>query len=142
MNEALRTLFSDGASRHLLLALNDLDADGRDVSWIWDADFEQVAGHTRSLTVSGRRAEDLALRLKYAGVPRRSPRSQVPNASGAGRDGEQVIEPDLEKAFDLALARTPAGETLYCVLTYTAMLALRRVLTERGHLAPYWQDQT
>jgi lipid II isoglutaminyl synthase (glutamine-hydrolysing) len=132
MNEALRTLFSDGASRHLLLALNDLDADGRDVSWIWDADFEQVAGHARSVTVSGRRAEDLALRLKYAGVSGLSgpPSSEVP-----------VIEPDITKALDLALAALPAGETLYCVLTYTAMLALRRVLTERGHLAPYWQDQ-
>jgi hypothetical protein len=53
-----------------------------------------------------------------------------------------VIEPDLVRALDLALARTPPGETLYCVLTYTAMLALRLVLTERGHLAPYWQDQT
>ena len=142
MNEALRTLFSDGASRHLLLALNDLDADGRDISWIWDADFEQVAGHTRSLTVSGRRAEDLALRLKYAEVPR--PTSHVPRPTSQARTGTEsmVIEPDMEKAFDLALARTPAGETLYCVLTYTAMLALRRVLTERGHLAPYWQDQT
>jgi lipid II isoglutaminyl synthase (glutamine-hydrolysing) len=132
MNEALRTLFSDGASRHLLLALNDLDADGRDVSWIWDADFEQVAGHARSVTVSGRRAEDLALRLKYAGVS---------GLSGPPSSEAPVIEPDLEKALDLALAALPAGETLYCVLTYTAMLALRLVLTERGHLAPYWQDQ-
>jgi UDP-N-acetylmuramyl tripeptide synthase len=150
MNEALRTLFSDGASRHLLLALNDLDADGRDVSWVWDADFEQVAGHARSVTVSGRRAEDLALRLKYAGVG--SPRSEVrglrseagpplsEGRAGSGAD-EMVIEPDLERALDLALAALPSGETLYCVLTYTAMLALRRVLTERGHLAPYWQDQ-
>ena len=108
MNEALRTLFADGATRHLLLALNDLDADGRDVSWIWDADFEQVAGHARSVTVSGRRAEDLALRLKYAEVPRRKSQPR-PRAPGAGRDGEQAIEPDLERALDLALASTPSG---------------------------------
>jgi UDP-N-acetylmuramyl tripeptide synthase len=126
MNEALRTLLgaTEGRPSHLLLALNDLDADGRDVSWIWDADFELLAGRVAALTVSGRRAEDLALRLKYAGVPD-APR----------------IEPDLAAALDAALATLPPGETLYAVLTYTAMLALRRVLTRRGHLRAYWEHE-
>jgi lipid II isoglutaminyl synthase (glutamine-hydrolysing) len=124
MNEALRTVFADAAPKHLLMALNDLDADGTDVSWIWDADFEHVAGHAASLVVSGRRADDLTVRLKYAGA----------------LGGEKPVqEPDLGRAFDLALRLTPDGQTLFCVLTYTAMLDLRRVLTIRGHAQPYWE---
>jgi hypothetical protein len=111
------------------MALNDLDADGRDVSWIWDADVEQVAGGARARHLAGRRADDLAVRLKYAG------------GRGPGSDPPYTIEPDPGRALDLALASVPPGETLYCVLTYTAMLALRQVLVERGHLAPYWQDE-
>ncbi|HEU5316184.1 MAG TPA: MurT ligase domain-containing protein [Chloroflexota bacterium] len=124
MNEALRTLFGDGAPKHVLMALNDLDADGRDVSWIWDADFEHAAGRVVSLVVSGRRAEDLALRLKYAGVV----------------DTPPPHVPDHGRALDAALQNVPSGATLYCVLTYTAMLALRQVLTQRGHTAPYWDE--
>lgn len=67
-NEVLRTLFSSGASRHVLFVLNDNIADGRDVSWIWDIDFEWVVQQTATLVVAGTRALDLALRLKYAGV--------------------------------------------------------------------------
>ncbi len=67
-NEVLRTLFGDDEPRHVLLMLNDNIADGRDVSWIWDVDFERITGHTTTLTVTGTRALDLALRLKYAGV--------------------------------------------------------------------------
>ncbi|MBE3566062.1 MAG: DUF1727 domain-containing protein [Thermogemmatispora sp.] len=67
LNEVLRTLFSEGTPRHMLFVLNDNIADGRDVSWIWDVDFERAQGLTASLTVAGTRAFDLALRLKYAG---------------------------------------------------------------------------
>src|SRR5439155_23602599 len=110
MNEALRTLFQDSEPKHLLMALNDLDADGGDVSGIWDADFEHVAGKATSLVVAGRRAEDLAVRLKYAGALDRS----LPNTPA----GDGTIRPELAAALDTALAQTPAGETLYCVLTY------------------------
>jgi len=125
MNEALRTVFGGGAVRHLLLALNDLDADGLDISWIWDADFEHVAGHARSLVVAGLRADDLALRLKYA---------------GALGDAPLQREPHLGRALDLALREVPPGESLFCVLTYTAMLDLRRVLTSRGYAQAYWDE--
>ena len=67
-NEVLRTLFSGGEKRRVLFMLNDNIADGRDVSWIWDVDFERVAQQTSSLTVTGTRALDLGLRLKYAGI--------------------------------------------------------------------------
>ncbi len=67
-NEVLRTLFSDGIPRHVLFVLNDNIADGRDISWIWDVDFERTTQHLATLTVAGTRAFDLALRLKYAGI--------------------------------------------------------------------------
>jgi lipid II isoglutaminyl synthase (glutamine-hydrolysing) len=67
-NEVLRTLFSDGIRRHVLFVLNDNVADGQDISWIWDVDFERTTHHLATLTVAGTRAFDLALRLKYAGI--------------------------------------------------------------------------
>src|SRR5207247_9829722 len=63
-NEVLRTLTLEGGSIDLWLALNDRIADGRDVSWIWDADFEVLAGRVRHATCAGTRAEEMALRLK------------------------------------------------------------------------------
>ncbi len=68
-NEILRTLFSQSTPRHVLFVLNDNIADGRDISWIWDVDFERALNLTQTLVVSGTRAIDLALRLKYAGFP-------------------------------------------------------------------------
>src|SRR5256714_8958511 len=67
-NEVLRTLFSEGTQRHVFFVLNDNIADGRDISWIWDVDFERAIHLTATLVVAGSRALDLALRLKYAGV--------------------------------------------------------------------------
>src|SRR4029079_8487456 len=82
---------------HLLVAINDKHADGTDVSWLWDADFERLAGQVAGAVVSGTRAADMAVRLKYAGV--------APDTL--------AIEPDLVRALDLALERLPAGATLY-----------------------------
>ena len=100
--------------------LNDRTADGRDVSWVWDADWEIVAPHVRRLTCSGTRAAELALRLKYTGVdPARL----------------EVVE-DLERGLDRALA---AGDgPLYALPTYTALLELKDVLSRRGH-EEYWR---
>ena len=67
-NEVLRTLFSDGIQRHVLFVLNDNIADGQDISWIWDVDFERTTDQLATLTVAGTRAFDLALRLKHAGI--------------------------------------------------------------------------
>ena len=67
-NEVLRTLALEPGRHDVLAALNDNTADGRDVSWIWDVDFEQLAGRIGKVTCSGTRAPELALRLKYAGV--------------------------------------------------------------------------
>jgi len=102
--------------------LNDRTADGQDVSWIWDVDWEPLDSRLSSLTLSGDRAWDLALRFRYGGF-----------------DMDNVtVSPDPTKALDIALAATPAGNTLYALPTYTAMLDLRGVLTQRGHTAAYW----
>jgi UDP-N-acetylmuramyl tripeptide synthase len=97
--------------------LNDNIADGRDVSWVWDADFEVLAPRVRRATCSGTRAAEMALRLKYAGVP-----------------VERIaVEHDLAAGLDRALdgdGSPPAR--LFALPTYTAMLALRDLLVARG----------
>jgi hypothetical protein len=118
------SVLSPQHSLYLLVAINDKFADGTDVSWLWDADFERLAGHVAGAVVSGTRAADMAVRLKYAGV-----------------DPALVIaEPDLGRALDLALERLPAGATLYTLPTYTAMLELRAELVRRGWARPFWED--
>lgn len=120
-NEVLRTLALENAQLDLLAVLNDLTADGRDVSWIWDADFELIAPHVRTLVCAGTRAAELALRMKYAGVP-----------------VERLkLEPALPAALDAALAGS-AGARVFALPTYTALLELRAELTRRGHVSAYW----
>jgi UDP-N-acetylmuramyl tripeptide synthase len=122
-NEVLRTLTLEDGSIDLWLALNDRIADGRDVSWIWDADFEVLDGRVRHATCSGTRAEEMALRLKYAGIDPAS----------------IAIERDLGRSLDTAVADRADATPLYALPTYTALLELRELLAERG-LAPRWSD--
>jgi len=123
-NEVLRTVVAEtAAAAHLVIAINDLTADGRDISWLWDVDFEMLRGHVRHVVVSGLRAEDMALRLKYAGVDQ----SAV------------TVQNDLERALDIAVEMLPAGEQLYTLPTYTALLGLRRVLHRRGYVKGFWE---
>jgi lipid II isoglutaminyl synthase (glutamine-hydrolysing) len=120
-NEVLRTLTLEGGKLDLWMALNDNIADGRDVSWIWDADFEVLAGRVRRVTCSGTRAEEMALRLKYAGI-----------------DAELEVERDLGESLDAAI-RNAANERVYALPTYTALLDLRDLLANRG-LAKRWSE--
>jgi len=122
-NEALRTLEEGGVPSTLVVALNDRIADGRDVSWIWDVDFEPVLERAERVVVSGERAAELALRFVYAGFPRE----------------RLELVPDLEAALDRGLELTPAGGELAVLPTYTAMLELRAVATARGLTRPYWE---
>jgi UDP-N-acetylmuramyl tripeptide synthase len=116
-NEVLRTLTLEDGEHDLLAVLNDNIADGRDVSWIWDADFETLADRLRRVVCSGTRAAEMALRLKYAGVP----------------EDRLVVEPELGVALDRAVAGVPAEPgRLVAIPTYTAMLELRRLLMARG----------
>jgi lipid II isoglutaminyl synthase (glutamine-hydrolysing) len=120
-NEVLRTLTLKDGKLDLWMALNDRIADGRDISWIWDADFEALAGRVRRVTCSGTRAEEMALRLKYAGI-----------------DAELAVDRDLGDSLDAAVANAEA-ERIYALPTYTALLELRDLLAERG-LAKRWSE--
>ena len=119
-NEVVRTLALEPGEHDLLGVLNDRIADGRDVSWVWDADFEVLAPHVRHAVCAGTRAPELALRLKYAGVP----------------EERLTVEPALDRAIDAALG---AGDgRVFAIPTYTAMLELREELVRRGVAASSW----
>ena len=127
-NEVLRTLaLEDDADEtgsegiDLWVALNDRIADGRDVSWIWDADFELLSGRVRRVVCAGTRAPEMALRLKYAGWPL------------------DRIEVSGEIAGSLDEAVAAAPDRLFALPTYTALLELRTLLTDRGLAEEYWQ---
>ena len=124
LNEVIRTLNIQPGRKDVLLALNDNIADGRDVSWIWDVDFDMLRDRLGKVVCSGIRAADMALRVKYAEL------------------GEEslAVEPDLEAALDAALETVVPGGTLYIVPTYTAMLELRRILVKRGLVTPFWEE--
>jgi lipid II isoglutaminyl synthase (glutamine-hydrolysing) len=122
-NEAVRTLVDGGAPRLVVVALNDGIADGRDVSWIWDVDFEPLLPGLETLIASGGRAAELALRFRYGGL-----------------DEHAVeLEPELGEALDRGLELTPDGGELVVLPTYTAMLGLQRLLAARGLAKPYWE---
>jgi UDP-N-acetylmuramyl tripeptide synthase len=122
-NEVLRTLRleSDGGGLDLWIALNDKIADGRDVSWVWDADFELLSDHVRHVVCAGTRAPEMALRLKYAGWP---------------QDRIEVSD-GVEASLDQAVAGAP--ERLFALPTYTALLELRTKLADRGLAGEYWE---
>jgi UDP-N-acetylmuramyl tripeptide synthase len=122
-NEVLRTLLleADEEKLDLWIGLNDRIADGRDVSWIWDADFELLAGLVRRVVCAGTRAPEMALRLKYAGWPERS----------------IEVAPEIEGSLDQALADAP--KRLFALPTYTALLELRKLLAARGLAEEFWR---
>ena len=123
-NEAVRTLEEGGLPPTLVVALNDEIADGRDVSWIWDVDFEPLLAGAQRIVASGDRAAELALRFTYAGFP---------------ADRLEVV-PGLEEALDRGLELVEPGAQLVVLPTYTAMLRLRAVAAGRGLVRPYWED--
>jgi UDP-N-acetylmuramyl tripeptide synthase len=127
LNEVLRTILQSGEGANLLVLLSDNTADGHDVSWIWDADIEMLAGHVRHVVFSGTRAADMALRFKYANVT-------------TGSEGMSAIETSTETALVRSLTDVSEGDVLFVVPTYTAMLDVRSVLTRLGHVKPYWEE--
>jgi UDP-N-acetylmuramyl tripeptide synthase len=121
-NEVVHTLLEANPPTLLLVALNDAIADGKDVSWIWDVDFEPLLAVTGRLIASGDRAAELGVRCVYGGLA----------------ESGLEVEPDLERALDRGLELTPAGGELVVLPTYTAMLELQRIVTDRGLVKPYW----
>lgn len=123
-NQVLRTLSRGERLGTFVILINDLFADGTDISWLWDVDFELLAGRAQLIVCSGTRAEDMALRLKYAMVPLEAIR----------------IEPLPAKALELAVELTPPGDVVYVLPTYTAMLEVREALRRAGHVGGFWED--
>ena len=120
-NEVLRTLTQEGRDLDVFGVLNDRTADGRDVSWVWDADWEVLAPHVRRMTCSGTRAAELALRMKYAGL----------------EPGRLHVVDGLADGLDAALA--DGDGPLFALPTYTALLELRELLARRGQAREYWR---
>ena len=123
-NAAIGARLETGRRPRQLAALNDSDADSRDVSWIWDADFESLAPHVEHAVVTGLRSRDLAVRFKYAGL-----------------DASRIEVVDGWKdALLHAIGGTAPGDEVVVVATYTAMLALRGALADLGHVGRFWED--
>ncbi|HET7419448.1 MAG TPA: MurT ligase domain-containing protein [Candidatus Dormibacteraeota bacterium] len=120
-NETVRTAIELAHGTQFIVGLNDRKADGTDVSWIWDVDFEQLQGRATTVIPAGNRAYDLAVRLKYAGVKAEEPQT------------------DPGEALDALIKSTVEGDTAYLLCTYTAMLDLRAELVRRGWAQPYWE---
>ena len=106
----------------MLIILNDLIADGTDVSWIWDVDFKAFKTRQHPVIVSGLRAYDLALRLKYAGLK--------PNLI--------IIKPSIKKA--LSKLQAQSGSPGYILPTYTSLLQLREILRQKKLIHSTWSD--
>lgn len=126
-NEALRTLLQQPGRKTVVIIINDRTADGRDVSWLWDADLEMLTAAGDDIVrviCAGSRAYDMAVRLKYAGF-------------SAERQSVRVQPLD---AVLHGLSLIQDGAPLYVFPTYTAMLELREQLRRQGWVGRVWDD--
>lgn len=129
-NQVLRTLFGNGASdqssagpRNAMILINDNFADGTDISWLWDVDFEILHDKLDFVVTGGTRAEDMMVRLKYAGI-----------------DSRVLLAKEMEAALRLGLNLTPPKGTLCVLPTYTAMLGVRQTLSNWGFTDKFWEN--
>ena len=123
-NATLREVLQRPGRKHVLAAHSNTAVDGEDFAWLWDVDIEQLVPQLGSLVVSGTRAEEVALRFKYAGA---SPAAM------------QVL-PNRSAALDMALTEAPPGESLYIFAGYTPMRELRGIMQRRGWVPPSWKE--
>jgi len=117
LNQSLRTI-KNMKGKYLLLVLNDRAPDGRDVSWIWDVDFEDYITPDMHVFISGDRCYDMGLRVKY------TQKLRITNY-------ELRINSDVKDAIDNAVTEMPKDETLFILPTYSAMLETRKIITGR-----------
>jgi UDP-N-acetylmuramyl tripeptide synthase len=127
-NEVLRMIFAEEKKKNIMIGINDFFADGRDVSWLWDVDIEIMKNKINHLTVTGSRAEDMALRIKYGEIFPKGEKEKV-----------LIIKP-FKEALEKSLSLLPKGEMLYVLPTYTAMLQIRKILSEGGHVERFWEE--
>jgi UDP-N-acetylmuramyl tripeptide synthase len=121
-NTTLRALATEEEPRQLLIAASNTLVDGEDFGWLWDVDFETMAPKVERAVVSGTRADELANRLKYAGVP---------------SDRLTIVE-DRPAALDAALEGLPVDRRLVVLTGYTPLIELRNEMTRRGWAGRYW----
>ena len=126
-NEVLRMLTAStgGLDVPTMIAINDLYADGRDVSWLWDVDFELLSDGGGLLATTGIRGADMANRLKYAGVE---------------DDRLRSLSSDLSDSLDTFVDSIPVRGVGYILPTYTAMLQIRKILADRGAVETFWKQ--
>ncbi len=125
-NQVLNFLTLDDKQLNAAFLINDNLADGTDISWLWDVDFEQlnkVSDRIGNLFTSGVRGEDMAVRLKYSGLDIRKIR----------------IIKDYQLLLERGLEQTPAGGVFHILPTYTAMLDIRGILTKKYNLKEFWK---
>ena len=119
--QTIETLTFDKKPKNILFALNDNFADGTDVSWIWDAEMEITRDIAKDVVITGIRGEDMQLRLKYADYDMK----------------KVTFEKNIPKALETSIETLPAGETLYILPTYSAMLEIRKVLSNKKLVKGY-----
>jgi UDP-N-acetylmuramyl tripeptide synthase len=122
-NATLRQILQRPGRKHVLAAHSNTVVDGEDFAWLWDVDLEELVPHLASLIVSGTRAEEVALRMKYAGAVT-----------------DMRVIPGRQAALDAALARIPPDEPLYILAGYTPMREFRRIMQRRGWVPPFWEE--
>lgn len=117
-NQSIQAILESSNTPNVLLLLNDRIPDGKDISWIWDTELEQLVEKAKNITVSGDRAYDMGLRVKYA------QEAMEPSH----------VEENLELAINTALNKLDSNDTLYILATYSAMLETRQILKGRAIL--------
>jgi UDP-N-acetylmuramyl tripeptide synthase len=122
-NASLRTLATEGEPRQLLVALSNTLVDGEDFAWLWDVDFEGSVPMIEHVVASGTRADELANRLKYAGL----------------NPAKIEIVAGRREALDRALACAGPGARLSIVAGYTPTIELREEMARRGWVGRFWQ---
>jgi len=123
-NATLREILQRPGPKHVLAAHSNTVVDGEDFAWLWDVELEQLVPQLASLVISGTKAEEIALRFKYAGA----------------RPAVTQVLPDRSAALDMALTGTPSGEPLYILAGYTPMRELRSIMQRRGWVPPSWKE--
>lgn len=125
-NQVINHLLTEEDPVRIAFIINDNLADGTDISWLWDVDFEKLnslGDLAVSMYTSGQRAEDMAVRLKYAGIA-----------------PEKIdIRKSYAELIDEGLSKTSAGHSFYILPTYTALLDIRGILKEKFGLKEFWK---